>query len=47
MKHDIIVLALLINAMAILVLAAAIVASDQDTGPTGSPGPILTERTNP
>ena len=46
MKHDIIVLALLINAMALLVLAAAIVAVNEDARPTGSPEPTFTERTN-
>ena len=44
MKHDILVLALLINAMAILVLAATIVAVNENA--TGSPGPTFTERTN-
>ena len=44
MKHDIIVLALLINAMAILVLAAAIVAVNENATPPGSPGPTFTER---
>ena len=47
MKHDIIVLALLINAMAILVLAAAIVAVNEDATLPDSPVPTLTERTNP
>ena len=47
MKHDILVLALLINAVAILVVAAAILAANGDAAPDGRPAAGLESETRP